>query len=184
MQAGKLIVITGPSGVGKGTLVKKLLLAHSELYLSISATTRSPRSHEEHGKDYYFLTKEEFQQMIKNNSLLEWAQYTENYYGTPRTPVEERLKQGQNVLLEIEVLGAGQIKANFPNSFTIFILPPSLEELERRLQDRGTETPEVIASRMEKAKEEIASSDTFDFKICNEDLEITVEDLEKIIFQS
>ncbi len=182
MQTGKLIVITGPSGVGKGTLVKRLLLAHPEIYLSISATTRSPRLHEEPGKDYYFLNKREFEQMIAENSLLEWAQYTENYYGTPKAPVEERIKQGQNVLLEIEVVGAGKIKQNFPDSFSIFVLPPSLEELELRLQSRGTETPEVIVSRMEKAKQEIAVSQQFDHRICNGDLEMTIESLEKIIF--
>jgi guanylate kinase len=120
--------------------------------------------------------------MIEEKKFLEWARYTDNYYGTPRTPVESRLEQGQNVLLEIEVIGARKIKENFPDSLTIFILPPSLEELERRLLERGTETQEVIARRLEKAQQEILASAEFDYSICNDDLEITIEDLERIIF--
>jgi guanylate kinase len=182
MKSGRLIVITGPSGVGKGTLVKSLIWSHPKLYLSISATTRSPRSHEQEGQHYYFVDQATFEQMIEEKKFLEWAKYTDNYYGTPRTPVESRLEQGQNVLLEIEVIGARKIKENFPDSLTIFILPPSLEELERRLLERGTETQEVIARRLEKAQQEILASAEFDYSICNDDLEITIEDLERIIF--
>jgi len=183
MKVGRLIVITGPSGVGKGSLVQKLIWSHPELYLSVSVTTRSPRPQEEEGQQYYFVDREKFQQMISENNFLEWAEYAGNFYGTPRTPVENRIRQGQNVLLEIEVVGARKIKKSFPDSLTVFILPPSLDELKQRLLTRGTETPEVIARRLEKAKEEIAACDEFDHRILNDDFEIAIENLERIIFR-
>jgi guanylate kinase len=182
MKSGKLIVITGPSGVGKGTLVKLLLSRHPELYLSISTTTRNPRLEEEEGQHYYFVDHQKFQEMIESNSFLEWAQYTNNFYGTPRDPVEERLKDGQSVLLEIEVIGAKKIKASFTESLTIFILPPSLEELKDRLVGRGTENTDSIKHRLEKAEQEIIESKEFDHRIYNDDLEIALENLEQIIF--
>jgi guanylate kinase len=124
MPVGKLIVLTGPSGVGKGTLVRSLLARHPELYLSISATTRSPRPGESNGQHYYFLSRQEFENLIQDNQLLEWAEYAGNYYGTPRSPVEEQINQGKSVILEIEVVGADLVKANFPDALRLFILPP------------------------------------------------------------
>lgn len=184
MKPGNLIVITGPSGVGKGTLVKHLLWSHPELYLSISATTRSPRPLEVEGTDYYFVESETFSQMIKEENFLEWAEYAGNYYGTPKQPVITRLNQGQNVLLEIEVMGARNVKQSFPDALTVFILPPSLEELKNRLNNRGTESPEVILARLEKAKLEISASEEFDYRLINDEFEVTVENLERIIFRT
>ncbi len=182
MASGKLIVLTGPSGVGKGTLVRALLARHPELYLSVSATTRSPREGEIEGKDYYFLNKSAFETMIKQNQLLEWAEYADNYYGTPRAKVEEKINQGVIVLLEIEVIGATAIKNSFPDAFRIFILPPSDEELEHRLRSRNTDTEAAILSRLERAKEELKVSEEFDQRIVNDDLEIALQKLETAIF--
>ncbi len=182
MASGKLIVLTGPSGVGKGTLVSALLARHPELYLSVSATTRSPREGEIEGKDYYFLNKSAFETMIKQNQLLEWAEYADNYYGTPRAKVEEKINQGVIVLLEIEVIGATAIKKSFPDALRIFILPPSDEELERRLRSRNTDTDAAILRRLERAKEELKVSEQFDKRIVNDDLEMALQKLETAIF--
>ena len=182
MASGKLIVLTGPSCVGKGTLVRSLLVRHPELYLSVSATTRSPREGEIEGKDYYFLNKSAFETMIEQNQLLEWAEYAGNYYGTPRTKVEEKIDQGLIVLLEIEVVGANSIKDSFPDALRIFILPPSLEELEHRLRSRKTDTEEAILRRLERAKEELKVSEEFDQRLVNDDLEIALQELEGAIF--
>lgn len=182
MVSGKLIVLTGPSGVGKGTLVKALLSRHPELYLSISATTRSPRETEVEGKDYYFLSKAAFENMIDHNQLLEWAEYAGNYYGTPRTKVEEKIDQGVIVLLEIEVIGAKAIKNSFPDALRLFILPPSVEELERRLRGRQTDSEAAIKNRLDRAKEELAASEDFDQTIVNDDLEMALKQLEEAIF--
>ena len=182
MASGKLIVLTGPSGVGKGTLVRSLLVRHPELYLSVSATTRSPREGEIEGKDYYFLNKSAFETMIEQNQLLEWAEYAGNYYGTHRTKVEEKIDQGLIVLLEIEVVGANSIKDSFPDALRIFILPPSLEELEHRLRSRKTDTEEAILRRLERAKEELKVSEEFDQRLVNDDLEIALQELEGAIF--
>ena len=182
MASGKLIVLTGPSGVGKGTLVRSLLVRHPELYLSVSATTRSPREGEIEGKDYYFLNKSAFETMIEQNQLLEWAEYAGNYYGTPRTKVEEKIDQGLIVFLEIEVVGANSIKDSFPDALRIFILPPSLEELEHRLRSRKTDTEEAILRRLERAKEELKVSEEFDQRLVNDDLEIALQELEGAIF--
>ena len=182
MASGKLIVLTGPSGVGKGTLVRSLLVRHPELYLSVSATTRSPREGEIEGKDYYFLNKSAFETMIEQNQLLEWAEYAGNYYGTPRTKVEEKIDQGLIVLLEIEVVGANSIKDSFPDALRIFILPPSLEELEHRLRSRKTDTEEAILRRLERAKEELKVSEEFYQRLVNDDLEIALQELEGAIF--
>ncbi len=171
MQKPQLIVITGPSGVGKGTIIRKLLSRHPQLYLSISATTRTPRRGERDGKHYYFLSRPEFEQMIESGQLLEWAEYAGNYYGTPRAKVEEQLAQGKSVLLEIELVGARTIKETFPQALRFFILPPSTPELERRLRGRGKDAPEVIERRLERAKIEIAAAGEFDLQIVNDDLE-------------
>ena len=182
MASGKLIVLTGPSGVGKGTLVRALLARHPDLYLSISATTRCPRSGEVDGKDYYFLTRANFEKMIQQNELLEWAEYAGNYYGTPRAKVEEKVNQGNTVLLEIEVIGATAIKQTFPDALRIFILPPSLDVLESRLRGRGTDSEDVIERRLDRAKEEIAVSSDFDYCVVNDDLEVALTKLEAAIF--
>ncbi|MGI0480450.1 guanylate kinase [Geminocystis sp. CENA526] len=179
---GKLVVITGPSGVGKGTIVKALRQKYSNIFLSISATTRLPRQGEVDKQDYYFLSRDEFERMINDNQLLEWAQYAGNYYGTPRQPVLEQINQGKVIILEIEVLGARQVKQSFPSAMRIFILPPSLEVLEQRLRGRGTDSEEVIVKRLTKATEELAVSHEFDYQVINDTLESSIELVEKIIF--
>lgn len=170
MSPGKLVVLTGPSGVGKGTIVRSLRQDHPDWFLSTSATTRDPRPGEIHGEAYYFISREEFQTLIAQGGLIEWAEYAGNYYGTPKKPVEDQIAAGKIVLLEIEVLGARQIKDLFPEALRIFIHPPSLEELEQRLRGRGEEKEEVIARRLAKAKEELAASGEFDQEIINDDL--------------
>ncbi|MBD2579248.1 guanylate kinase [Oscillatoria sp. FACHB-1406] len=182
MQTGRLIVITGPSGVGKGTLVRSLLSRHPELNLSVSATTRDPRVGEVEGKDYYFLSRDRFCEAIANGQFLEWAEYAGNYYGTPRALVEEKIALGQQILLEIEIVGAKQIYITFPKALRIFILPPSLEELERRLRDRGTDSEAAILKRLERAKTEIDTGKEFDVLVINDDFEQAIRDLEATIF--
>jgi guanylate kinase len=182
MSQGKLIVITGPSGVGKGTLVQSLLTRNPKLYLSISATTRQPREGEVDGKNYYFLNRSQFQEMIEREDFLEWAEYAGNYYGTPRLPVEQQIKQGKTVILEIEVLGARQVKKIFPTALLLFILPPSEQVLESRLRGRGTESDEeVILRRLTKAKGELPAAKEFDYQVVNDDLEIALQSIENII---
>jgi guanylate kinase len=184
MPTGQLIVLTGPSGVGKGTLVRSLLERHPELYLSVSATTRTPRPGEVEGRDYYFVNRTEFEAMVKANRLLEWADYAGNYYGTPRSTVEEQIDQGRFVLLEIEVVGARTIQKTFPKALRLFILPPSVLELERRLRGRGKDSEAAIARRLERAKEELSASDEFDRQIVNDDLETALKEIESAIFNS
>lgn len=182
MQPGKLIVLTGPSGVGKGTLLRSLLQRHPELYFSVSATTRSPRPGEIDGQHYYFVSRDKFQQMVEADELLEWAEFAGNYYGTPRLPVERQIQQGQSVILEIEVVGARKIKQTFPSILRIFVLPPSLEELERRIRSRGQDSEEAIARRLNRAKAEIEAAGEFDVQIVNNDLEKALRDIEATIF--
>ena len=177
----KLIIITGPSGVGKGTIVKKLLDTDRDIWLSISATTRKPRVGEKNGENYYFISDKEFRDMIDKKELLEWAQFAGNYYGTPLSTVYEKIGMGFIVLLEIEVEGAKQIKEKFPDALSIFLLPPSLEELEKRIRDRGTEKEDAINKRLSRANYEITCSNEFDFVLTNHDLDETVKDVFKII---
>ena len=177
----KLIIITGPSGVGKGTVVKELLDRNKDIWLSISATTRNPRIGEKDGENYYFLSDEKFKDMIDKKEFLEWAQFAGNYYGTPLSTVNEKIEKGFIVLLEIEVEGAKQIKEKFPESLSIFLLPPSKEELEKRIRNRGTEKEEAIDRRLSRAKYEIASSNQFDFVLTNHDVDETVKEVFKII---
>ncbi|MGF1588381.1 MAG: guanylate kinase [Pleurocapsa sp.] len=183
-QPGKLIVITGPSGVGKGTLVKLLVQRHPQLRVSISATTRPPRPGETDGREYYFLNQPDFETAIADQELLEWAEYAGDYYGTPKQQVIQQLELGNSVLLEIELAGARAIANIFPAAKRIFILPPSIEELEQRIRTRGANSEESIAKRLVIAKQEIAASDEFEFKIVNNDLEKAIACLESIIFDA
>ena len=169
MKQGKLLVISGPSGVGKGTVIGKHFELRDDLAFSVSATTRAPRPGEEDGREYFFVTRERFDEMVERGELLEHAEFVNNCYGTPRRPLEEKLAQGLNVLLDIEVQGAAQVKAARPERVSVFILPPSLEELERRLRGRGTETEEKIRGRLETAKRELPLADGYDFKVVNDD---------------
>lgn len=182
MKTGRLIVLTGPSGVGKGTLLRSLLARHPELYFSVSVTTRSPRPGEIEGKHYYFVTRNQFEQMVAAGELLEWAEYAGNYYGTPRRAVEERIQLGQWVILEIELQGARQILKNFPSALNIFILPPSVTELERRLYGRGQDSQEAIARRLKRAQIELDAAKDFEIQIVNDDLEKALNSIEAAIF--
>jgi guanylate kinase len=179
---GKLIVLTGPSGVGKGTLLRSLLRRHPELYLSISVTTRAPRKGEVQGRDYYFVTRPEFERMAANQQLLEWAEFAGNCYGTPRQPVEAQIKQGTWVVLEIELQGARQIFQSFPDALGIFILPPSLSELEQRLRRRASESEEAILRRLDRARTEIDAVDEFDLRVVNDDIERAIAQIETALF--
>ena len=181
MNEGLLVVISAPSGGGKGTIIKELFAKDDNLVLSVSATTRSPRPGEEHGKQYYFLQKEEFEELISQGKMLEYAQYVGNYYGTPREPVEQWMAQGKDVVLEIEVQGGAQIKKLMPGCVSIFILPPSMEVLEKRLRDRGTEEDATVRKRLEKAREEIPHAKDYDYVVFNDRLEDAVEDLRAIL---
>ncbi len=181
-QKGILAVVSGFSGAGKGTLMKALLASHPEQYaLSISATTRSPRAGEEHGREYFFLSKEEFEGLIAQDALIEYARYVGNYYGTPRAYVLEQMAAGKDVILEIEIQGALKVKERFPDTLLLFVTPPSVAELERRLRSRGTETEEVIRGRLCRAAEEAACMDRYDYILVNDDLDICVKEMHDLI---
>lgn len=184
MQKGVLAVVSGFSGAGKGTLMKALLRDHESYALSISATTRQPREGEVDGREYFFLTKEKFEQMIAEDAFIEYAQYVGNYYGTPKKYVEDCLTAGKDVILEIEVQGAMNVKKLFPDAVTIFVAPPSAAELKKRLEGRGTETQEVIAGRMKRAQEEADLMDFYDYLLINDDLEESTRELHELIVQS
>ena len=177
----KLIILTGPSGVGKGTVIKQILDKDKKIWLSISATTRNPRDGEKEGENYYFLTEEKFEEMIEKKLFFEWAKFAGNYYGTPITSVKEKIKEGFTVLLEIEVEGAKQIMDKFPDSLSIFIMPPNKAELERRIRKRGTEKEEAINKRLARANYEIEVSSQFDFSVINYDINETAKKIIKLI---
>ena len=179
-KSGVLTVISGFSGVGKGTIVKKLV-AEQGYSLSISATSRLPREGEVHGREYFFLTREEFHSMIENNGLIEWAEYVSNFYGTPKSYVEERLTEGKDVILEIEPQGALKVKKQYPDAVLIFIVPPSAGELEKRLIGRGTEAAEVISKRLKRAAEETTFISNYEYIVINDDLDEAVSDIHHII---
>ena len=180
-KKGILLVISGFSGAGKGTVVNRLREKYDEYALSISMTSRKPRPTDVEGETYFFVTREKFEKTIAENGLLEYAEYCGNYYGTPRAFVEEQLNAGKNVILEIEIQGATNIKKAFPESLLIFITPPSAAELERRLKGRGTETDDVIAKRLKRAFEESDGMDTYDYIVVNDDLEECVDEVHRII---
>ena len=178
---GLLLVISGFSGAGKGTVVKRLLEQHNDYALSISATTMSPREGEQNGREYFFKTKEEFEKMIEASELIEYARYVDNYYGTPKAYVEEQLKEGKNVILEIEIQGALNIKKMFPDAVLLFIMPPSAEELERRLVGRGTEDEATIRARLSRASEEAQGVENYNYIVINDDVDACVETINSIV---
>ena len=178
---GMLIVYSGPSGVGKGTLLAPYLKSHPDAALSVSVTTRAPRPGETDGVEYSFITRERFEQLIKSDGLLEYAEYSGNYYGTPRAAVEEKIAAGRDVVLEIEVQGAMKIKKSFPDAAFIFILPPSYAELKRRLQGRGTEPPQVVARRLAAARRELSYAGEYEYAIVNDSLETAGAQLAAVI---
>lgn len=181
VREGILIVISGFAGTGKGTIVKKLLEQHEQYALSVSMTTRNPRPGEEEGKSYFFVSKEKFEQTIEENGLIEHACYCGNYYGTPRAYVEQMMKEGKDVILEIEIQGALKIKELFPTALLLFVMPPTAEELKRRLVGRGTETPEVIDKRMARAADEAEGIEKYDYIIINDEIEECVRNTHNII---
>ncbi len=180
-EKGILFILSGPSGVGKGTVRKKLFEEASELQYSISMTTRDMRPGEVDGVDYFYKSVEEFEKLIEENQLLEYAKYVSNYYGTPRKYVEETLEKGQDVFLEIEVQGALQVKENFPEGVFIFLFPPSLEELKNRIVNRGTESQELVVNRLKEARKEIEMMDAYDYVVVNDRVEHAVDRVKAII---
>ena len=179
---GIIVIVSGPAGAGKGTICNELINKYPDEYaLLISATSRPPRGTEADGVEYFFKTRDEFEEMIQNDMLLEYARYLDNYYGTPRQWVEERQREGISVILEIDIQGGFQVKEKNPDALTVFILPPSMEELRSRLIGRGTETPEQIEKRLARAQEELVLAERYDCTLVNEDVEKSVEMLHNII---
>lgn len=180
MNKGRLIVFSAPSGCGKGTMLEQIT-KDENYFCSISATTRAPREGEINGENYYFLSREEFEKLIAENGMLEYAEYCDNYYGTPLKPVNDMLEKGKNVILEIEVQGAMKVKTLRPDALMIFVLPPSIGELRRRLHKRGTETEEIIEKRVSQAAGEIEFASQYDYVIVNDALEDAVADFKAVI---
>ncbi len=180
-ERGILIVVSGFSGSGKGTIMNEIMRKYDNYALSVSATTRNPRPGETDGKEYFFKTVEEFEKMIAKDELIEYARYVDNYYGTPRAYVEEQLDAGKDVILEIEIQGALKVKEKFPDTLLLFVTPPTAEELRRRLVGRGTETMDVIDFRMKRAKEEALGMDRYDYLIINDVLDDCVREMHQII---
>lgn len=178
---GILMVLSGFSGAGKGTLVKRLVKKYSNYALSISMTTRAPREGEQNGVEYFFTDKGSFEEAIRNNGLIEYASYCGHYYGTPKAYVEEQMAAGKNVILEIEIQGALKVKQKFPESLLVFVTPPSAEELKRRLEERGTESPEAIARRLARAAEESEGIEAYDYIVVNDDLDTCVEEIHRLV---
>ena len=178
---GKLFVISDSSGVGKGTVIKEFLAQHPEFKLSISCTTRAPRVGEEDGVNYFFVSKSEFESLIKHNDFLEWAEFSGNFYGTKKSYIEKCIKEGKNIILEIDTKGALKVKELINEAKLIFILPPSIEELESRLRGRHTESEDAIQKRLSQIKLEMENSKHYDFQVINDSIENAVKSLEKIM---
>jgi guanylate kinase len=178
---GLLIVLSGPSGVGKGTVCSALRKRDTDIVYSVSATTRSPRAGEKEGINYFFKSKDEFKKMIEEDQLLEWAEYVGNFYGTPRSYVEEQIEVGNDVILEIEVQGALKVKEKFPHGVFIFLSPPSMEELRHRIITRGTETDDSVKNRMSVAKEEIDMMEYYDYVVVNDQVESACDRIQAVI---
>ena len=181
MNKGLLVVVSGFSGAGKGTLMKNLLAKYNNYALSVSCTTRKPREGELDGREYFFKTKEEFEEMISKDELVEYARYVDNYYGTPKEFVRSQLDAGKDVLLEIEIQGALKIKEKFPDAVLVFITPPSGEELKSRLIGRGTESPEVVEKRLQRAVQESEGVEAYDYILINDDIDTCTEKLHNLI---
>ncbi len=180
-KKGILVVVSGFSGAGKGTVMKQLLSTYDNYALSVSMATRQPRPGEVDGKDYFFVSRQKFEEQIQKEGLIEYAQYCANYYGTPKMYVEEQLRQGKDVILEIEIQGALKIKENFETALLIFVMPPNIRELERRLIGRGTESLEVIRQRLARADEEAEGIENYDYIVINDELDKCVKELHSII---
>ena len=178
---GILVVVSGFSGAGKGTLMKRLMEKYDNYASSVSATTRAPRPGEEHGREYFFHTKKEFEELILEDALIEYAQYVDNYYGTPKAYVEKQLNMGKDVILEIEIQGALKVKKKMPNTLLLFVTPPSAEELKHRLVNRGTESMDVIESRLSRASEEAEGMLEYDYILINDVIEDCVDNMHNII---
>lgn len=180
-ERGILVVVSGFSGAGKGTLMKRLMEKYDNYALSVSATTRTPRPGEEHGREYFFHTKQEFEELILQDALIEYAQYVDNYYGTPKTYVEKQLSAGKDVILEIEIQGALKVKEKLPDTLLLFVTPPSAEELKHRLVNRGTESMEVIESRLRRAAQEAKAMPEYDYILINDQIEECVDTMHSVI---
>lgn len=181
-RKAQLIVLAGPSGVGKGTLLARLLQAHPELGISVSATTRAPRAGEVDGEQYHFVSRDRFSDLVEEDELLEWAEFAGNCYGTPKAPIKAAIEKGQSIVLEIELLGARQIRKSFPEAKQIFVMPPSEAALEARIRSRGQDSEAAIEKRLAQAKVELAAANEFDLRIVNDDLEVALAELEAAIF--
>ena len=180
-RKGILIVVSGFSGVGKGTLMKQLVHSYDNYALSVSMTTRQPRPGESDGKEYFFFFREVFEKTIAENGLIEYANYCGNYYGTPKEYVEKQLEKGKDVILEIEIQGALKVREQFPTALLLFVMPPSAQELKKRLEGRGTETEEVIDKRLKRATEEAEGIENYDFIVINDKLEECVKEMHGLI---
>lgn len=180
-QKGLIVVVSGFSGAGKGTLIKRLVQKHDCYSLSISATTRAPRPHEQDGVDYFFLSDEAFETLVKEDGLIEYAGYCQHYYGTPRDFVEDKLSEGIDVILEIEIQGALQIKAKYPEALLLFVMPPTVEELKNRLEKRATESEEIIRERLLRAREEAKGIEHYDYILINDDVDECVQHMHRVI---
>lgn len=180
-QKGLIVVVSGFSGAGKGTLIKRLVAKHDCYSLSISATTRAPRPHEQDGVDYFFLSDEAFETLVREDGLIEYAGYCQHYYGTPRDFVEDKLAEGIDVILEIEIQGALQIKAKYPEALLLFVMPPTVEELKNRLEKRATESEEIIRERLLRAREEAKGIEHYDYILINDDVDDCVKHMHRVI---